>query len=147
MKIIRLLFLFCVIFLVSACNNSTINDQEVENPIVGNWVSDTRGVGYFEFTEDEFKWFESRDNLTDNYFWGTYTVTPGALKNNGEYDYGEEGSEIFTIHMIFIGQRLDGEVSEEETPGAFTIQRLESKDSLFVLNHRTGARFNLERIE
>lgn len=126
--------------------NDQADDELLENPIVGNWIADRPYGGYFEFTYDEFRWFEAREYLDDNFFWGTYTFSAGAMRHNGELDYGEEGHEIFTIYLTFLGQQLDGITDEIEAPGALTIQRLGSDDSLFVFNHVAGHTFNIDRV-
>jgi hypothetical protein len=133
--------MFLLISATTGCTN-----KNKENPISGNWTSPEEGVGYFEFTDDSFKWFQSQDNLDDNYYYGTYTYVAGALRNNGKYDYGEKGSEIYTLTMNYEGVKIDGEFSETESDGAFTIQRIDSKDSLYILNHRTGGRFVIDRL-
>jgi hypothetical protein len=148
-KLSRIFLSLIYLFVLVGCFSDSASSEN--NPIVGNWIAEEEGAGYFEFTEDEFRWFKSQDDLEDNYVYGTYTYEAGALRHNGDFDYGEEGSEIFTIYKVNLRFVLDGEVFEDEDilerEGAFTIQRLDSKDSLFVLNHQTGSRFTINRIE
>lgn len=145
-KLLLLLTLLCIFGLFFIGCQKEKQEKAVQlTPIEGNWVGREEGVGYFEFTNTEFKWYQTKDNLDDNYFYRTYTVEEGALRNNGKYDYGEEGKEIFTIKMLYQGAIIDKKDNNQESDGAFTVQRDGSPDKFIVKNHRTNGWFHIER--
>ncbi|MCL2383022.1 MAG: DUF4190 domain-containing protein [Oscillospiraceae bacterium] len=121
--------------------------EEYRNPIVGNWLAENPDMGYLEFTENEFRWFRSQDDLTDYYFFGRYTYGAGALRHSG-HDYGTPGRELFTLNMTYLEEKMSGTVNEVESLGIFIIERLDSVDSLWVVNQRewTTQRFRIDRV-
>ena len=132
--------------LETAINNYNRENASTINPILGRWIAED-GEEYLEFTGNEFRWFRSIDNLADDYHFGTYTYIAGALRHSG-FDYGEMGSEIFTVQMTYLGTRMNGVLHEEESEGIFIIQRMDSEDFLWVVNQRIGLvqRFRIDRV-
>ena len=85
----------------------------------------------------------TKDN---NYYKGTYSITPGALQNNGKIDYGTEGHEIYTIMLYYDSQKVNG-VSKERTDMGMFIAQKESETKFNVRNMMTDSFFNINKIQ
>ena len=125
----------------------TEEEESIDNPIIGNWLGDSENIGYFEFNNDKsFYWYQSQYTKDDNYYMGTYSITPGALRNNGKIDYGTEGNEIYTIMLYYDSQRVNGVYKERSDRGMFVVQK-ESETKFNVRNMITDSFFNINKIQ
>ena len=125
----------------------TEEEESKDNPIIGNWLGDSENIGYFEFNNDKsFYWYQSQYTKDDNYYMGTYSITPGALRNNGKIDYGTEGNEIYTIMLYYDSQRVNGVYKERSDRGMFVVQK-ESETKFNVRNMITDSFFNINKIQ
>lgn len=123
-------------------------EEEIKNnPIIGNWLGDSENIGYFEFNKDKsFYWYQSQYTKDNNYYKGTYSITPGALQNNGNIDYGTEGHEIYTIMLYYNSQKVNGVYKERTDKGMFIVQK-ESETKFNVRNMITNSFFNINKIQ
>lgn len=129
-------------------NASQVTEEEdvKNNPIIGNWLGDSENIGYFEFNKDKsFYWYQSQYTKDNNYYKGTYSITPGALQNNGKIDYGTEGHEIYTIMLYYDSQKVNGVSKERTDMGMFIVQK-ESETKFNVRNMMTDSFFNINKI-
>lgn len=130
-------------------NTSLVTEEEEikNNPIIGNWLGDSEDVGYFEFNKDKsFYWYQSQYTTDNNYYKGTYSITPGALQNNGKIDYGTEGHEIYTIMLYYNSQKVNGVSKERTDMGMFIVQK-ESETKFSVRNMITNSFFDINKIQ
>ena len=130
-------------------NTSQVTEEEEikNNPIIGNWLGDSEDVGYFEFNKDKsFYWYQSQYTTDNNYYKGTYSITPGALQNNGKIDYGTEGHEIYTIMLYYNSQKVNGVSKERTDMGMFIVQK-ESETKFNVRNMITNSFFDINKIQ
>ena len=132
----------------SSNTSQVIEEEEIKNnPIIGNWLGDSEDIGYFEFNKDKlFYWYQSQHTKDDNYYKGTYSITPGALRNNGKIDYGTEGHEIYTIMLYYNSQKVDGITRERTDKGMFVVQR-ESETKFSVRNMMTNSFFEIDKVQ
>lgn len=130
-------------------NSSQVTEEEEikNNPIIGNWLGDSEDIGYFEFNKDKsFYWYQSQYTKDNNYYKGTYSITPGALQNNGNIDYGTEGHEIYTIMLYYDSQKVNGVSKERTDMGMFIVQK-ESEIKFNVRNMITNSFFDINKIQ
>lgn len=130
-------------------NTSQITEEEEikNNPIIGNWLGNSENIGYFEFNKDKsFYWYQSQYIKDNNYYKGTYSITPGALQNNGKIDYGTEGHEIYTIMLYYNSQKVNGVSKERTDMGMFIVQK-ESETKFNVRNMITNSFFDINKIQ
>lgn len=70
----------------------TEKNQVENNSILGNWITENNSLFSF-FDNGEFYWYDSVDDLTNNYYSGTYTYKKG-LEALGEMGYTEEEVKV-----------------------------------------------------
>lgn len=130
-------------------NTSLVSEAEEikNNPIIGNWLGNSENIGYFEFNKDKsFYWYQSQYTKDNNYYKGTYSITPGALQNNGKIDYGTEGHKIYTIMLYYNSQKVNGVSKERTDMGMFIVQK-ESETKFNVRNMITNSFFDINKIQ
>lgn len=128
-------------------SQATEEEEIKNNPIIGKWLGDSEDIGYFEFNKDKsFYWYQSQYTKDNNYYKGTYSITPGALQNNGNIDYGTEGHEIYTIMLYYNSQKVNGVSKERTDMGMFIVQK-ESETKFNVRNMITNSFFDINKIQ
>lgn len=149
MVIVGIKFIFSLKEEENLSNTSQVTEEEEikNNPIIGNWLGDSENIGYFEFNKDKsFYWYQSQYTKDNNYYKGTYSITPGALQNNGNIDYGTEGHEIYTIMLYYNSQKVNGVSKERTDMGMFIVQK-ESETKFNVRNMITNSFFDINKIQ
>ncbi|MDL2215495.1 hypothetical protein LJB77_00230 [Ruminococcaceae bacterium OttesenSCG-928-N02] len=114
-----------------------------KNLIEGHWLGNRTDVGYFEFTQDSFRWYKTQDDLEDNYYYGTYTLEPYEDSSTSV----EQGYEMYTITMVYEGAFINGAEQEISPGGYFLVQLQGGPDYLAVYNSRTGGEFYITRVD
>ena len=149
MVIVGIKFIFSLKEEENLSNTSQVTEEEEikNNPIIGNWLGDSENIGYFEFNKDKsFYWYQSQYTKDNNYYKGTYSITPGALQNNGNINYGTEGNEIYTIMLYYDSQKVNGVSKERTDMGMFIVQK-ESETKFNVRNMITNSFFDINKIQ
>jgi hypothetical protein len=89
-----------------------------------------------------WKWYQSlEDSSFDNYYYGTFTSSIGALRNNG-WDYGTEAQPLYTFILTHEGQMLSGKETARTDQMQWVVQLNTLTGDLDVRNVTAASNLN-----
>lgn len=83
-----------------------------ENKIEGYWIDSSNELLYFD-DEGNYYIYENYNELTDNYYYGTYKVEDGLYLNSDETLYADKDYYYYQISTLYNKVKINGEIYDE----------------------------------
>lgn len=115
-----------------------------ENRIEGYWLDSSDEVLYLDENGNYYIYLDS-DELTDNYYYGTYEVEDGLYLNSDEVLYADDNYYYYEINTFSNKTKIDGQVYYETIDlleHGFTLKLdKENKNNLILVSDDTEIEF------